>query len=134
MGITSWGPFIREVSQYNPRTSTWEDLRYDRDDDPHVINGGEDIAFTYDEEDEAEVTKAEAWRIHLNEIGLAHPIRSRYTAEVDGRDGSVIVQFDDPAYLQGIMTVYNWAGLNWRHDIGPIFENLSHEIEIAPPE
>jgi hypothetical protein len=81
------------------------------------------------------MTKAQAWQYHLEWIRISS-IRQPYTLQIYNHVASpdrrcYFLQFTQPEFIQGLMTVFNWSGVDWHEYLGPIFHRLTEEVEIA---
>jgi hypothetical protein len=125
------GDLIDSIYQIDPETNAVEDRHIDYDVyvDPYVIRRVPmSQAFRFNPASAGSLSKVGAWRMYLQR--LQQPIQGRYTMQSEavtiGPDNqeaaSTVYQFDDPEFLQGIISVFNWAGLDWHNYLHPIFE------------
>jgi hypothetical protein len=122
--------FLQSVDRFNPETGHWDPVRYGEMLDPHELFTLRDSpGFTFN----PSRSRHQAWEEFLAHHSL-EMVDSPYTLQarhVGSPDYYEYYQFDTPEFLQGIITVLNWAGVNWRDYLGPIFQFLRREIEIV---
>jgi hypothetical protein len=119
----------------------WESINSEDFLYPHLIRRCNiSMAFCHDEM-RSPLTKAEAWRYHLNWLRPQHnldsiPFTQPYTTQICNHPASperrcYFIQFTQPEFIQGLLTVFNWSGVDWHEYLGPIFHRLTEEVEIA---